>query len=271
MIGIVYKDSFIEAKNVTTTKNFFNVNNFNVKTTNITFSGEVDGKATINSVNFQIKNKENDQDIMCFIGNGLDYTSKEELKFDEGIVIGDINFSKYSSLPIIVNSIKSLLFQLLSMLVFVIVLYLIIKLFNHKFLEKFSNISIKKLLLSLGIGLAILICIPLLFILLFILKITAVLGFILLLIYLLLIILSIPIFIISLSEFFKSKLNNKLFNSLVCLICISIIFSIINLIPYVGSIFTLLILATGMRKYFNYFKEKESIKNKNTINKKTSF
>lgn len=163
-----------------------------------------------------------------------------------GVVIGEVNFKKYSSTSVVFEKIGSLLINILTSITCVIVFYLLFKKFKPACLEKMTKIETRKILLSLGIGFACLIAIPLLCVLMFILKITAILGVILLLLYLLLIIISVPTLLITISEFIKSKLSNNLFNSFVCLICVTIIFSLIKLIPYVGFGIYLLFIATGI-------------------------
>lgn len=163
-----------------------------------------------------------------------------------GVVVGEINFTKYSSTSVVAGKLISLLINTLTSITCVLVFYLLFKFFKPSYLEKLSRVETKRILLSLGIGLACLIAIPLLCVLLFILKVTASLGIILLLIYLLLLLVSVPTLLIAISEFVKSKLSNSLFNSFVCLICVTILYGIVKLIPYVGFVFGLLFVATGV-------------------------
>lgn len=81
--GIVCKNSFIKTNNITTTKDFYNAMDLSVTASNMTFSGEVEGKADINAISFQMRTKENNEDIICYIAGDLNYTSKKEIQIDD--------------------------------------------------------------------------------------------------------------------------------------------------------------------------------------------
>jgi len=242
--GWVYRNSFITAKNITTESNFINEKDFNVEDAdNLVFSGKISGNANINSKNISFKNIDNDKNLTCKISGNLSYSSNVETEIPEGIVTKEISYSNYKSTSSS-NNIWDYLLSLIALLVCVYVIYIIISKFTPKFLDKFSNISGLNLLKYLGIGLGFLILIPIVSILLIITSVGSILGIILLLIYIILLIIAKPIFIISVAKFVKNKLSFK-FNIYLYILAITIILSLIDLIPVVGFIISLLISLTG--------------------------
>lgn len=246
--GWIYRNSFITAKNIITQDKFINQRDFNVKDADsLTFSGEIIGDATINAKNITLKNKDNDKDLTCKISGKLSYSSKQEIEIPEGVISKEVTYSNYTNTLSkgILSSIWNYILDLITVLACVYVIYLLISKFMPKYLDKISNISGSTLLKYLGIGLGFLILIPVISVLLFIIRVGSILGAILLFIYAILIIISKPIFIISIATFAKEKLPNKL-NSYLYILVISAILLLIDLIPYVGFLISLLVKLTGL-------------------------
>ncbi len=244
--GYVYRNSFIDSKNITTEENFVNQNNFTISDSdNVTFSGEVMGNATINAKNLSFKNSDDDTDIICQIDGTLSYSSKEEISIPDGVVVGDVSYSSYTSSTSTLSIIWMYALRLIGLLVLVYLVYILISKFASKYIDKFSNISVVNLLKYLGIGLGFLIAIPIICVLLFIVRIGTIIGVILLLIYTLVFIFAKPIFIVSISTFLKKKLNDKI-SIYLYILAVSIVLFLIGLIPYVGFIISLLIYLIGV-------------------------
>ncbi len=261
--GYVYRNSFITAKNITTTSTFINKKDFNVSNaTNVTFSGEVTENANINSKNISFKQKDNeDKDIICKISGNLNYSCNTELSElpNNNIVLGEINYSKYSNSNNLLSNIGKYLLGLITLLIYVVIIYLIISKFIPKYNDKLSNIKPIDLLKSLGIGFAIFILIPIVAILLFITQVGSLLGLLLIILYILILILAKPIFIISVANSMnkpndsKNNKNKKAISNKtthISILIITIILSLINLIPYVGVIVSLLVLLIGVGYLF---------------------
>lgn len=244
--GYIYRNSFIEAKNITTNDKFINEKDFNVTdANNLTFSGEVKGNAKINAKNITLKNKSNNKDLTCKINGNLSYSSKQEIQISEGIVSKDaVTYSKYVPAESSLSSIWDFILDLITTLVCIFVIYFIISKFAPNYLSTISNISGMSLLKYLGIGFGLLILIPIIAILLFLSNVGSILGIILLFIYILLIIIAKPIFVISIATLAKEKLSIKM-NTYLYILVITILLSLIALIPYVGFIVSLLISFTG--------------------------
>ncbi len=243
--GYIYRSSFIKAKNITTNDKFINQNDFNLTDADtFTFSGEIKGNATVNAKNITLKN--DNQNPICKISGNLSYSSKQEIEIPEGIVSGEVHYSNYTSTSsgTIFSNIWNYLLNLITSLIFVYVLYLLISKFAPKYLDKISNISTSGLLKALGIGLGFIILIPIISILLFISNVGSLLGLILLLIYIALIVASKSILVISLATFAKNKLQSK-FNIYLYILAITIVLSLIALIPYINSIVSFLITLIG--------------------------
>lgn len=244
--GYVYRNSFIDSNNIVTQDKFINQNDFTITDAdNVTFSGEVMGNANINSKNLSFKNTDNGNDLMCQIDGNLSYSTKQEISVPEGVVLGDISYSNYTSSTSTLSIIWMYILNLLELLVFVYIIYLLVSKFATKYIDKLSNISGISLLKYFGIGLGFLVAIPLISALLFVIRIGTILGFILLLIYALVFVIAKPIFIVSISTFLKNKLNNKI-SIYLYILAISIILFLIELIPYVGFIISLLVYLIGI-------------------------
>ena len=247
--GYIYRNSFIDSDTITTNSTFVNECDFNVENaSNLTFSGEVKGNANINSKNIEFKNKDDNSSITCKIAKDLNYSSNTELQIEDGIVYGNINYSKYvNSSKTLLPKLGNYLLELLTTLICIIIIYLIINKFAHNYINKISS---QNILISLAIGLGILIGIPLVSILLFITRIGSLLAFLLLLLYVVAIIIAKPIFIIAVAELIKNKIlkNNKAMPSstLIYILVLTIILSLISLIPCFGFIISLLVMLAGL-------------------------
>lgn len=241
--GYVYRNSFISSDNIVLDDKFINEEDFNVEDgNNLTFCGEVKGNANINCKNITF-NTDKDN---CIIRGNLNYSSKEKLNLEDGVVLKEINYSNYKSIRSnsLLSNIWNYLLKLISLLVLVYVIYLLISKFLPECLNKLSNISGIDLLKCLGIGIALLVLIPIIIILLFLSHVASILGIILLLIYIIVMIIAKPIFIISIATFAKEKLPIKM-NTYLYILIVATILSLISLIPYIGFIVSLLISFTG--------------------------
>lgn len=245
--GYIYRNSFIEAKNITTDDKFVNQKDFNVTDANkLTFSGEVKGNASITSRDISFRNNDGDTDLICKISGNLSYSSKEELEIPEGIISGVVNYSNYNNIPFksILSDIWNYASSLIILIVCVYVIYLLISKFVPKYLDKISNISALELLKYFGIGLAFMILLPIVALLLFVSRIGIILGLLLLLIYIIFAVIAKQIFIISIATFMKNKLQNKI-SIYLYILAVIIILSIIELIPYLGFVISLIVELIG--------------------------
>lgn len=242
--GYVYRNSFISSDNIILDDKFINEENFNVENANkLTFSGEVKGNASINckGITFDT-NKSN-----CIIKGNLNYSSKEQLNLEDGVVLKEINYSEYKSFKTnnILSNIWNYILNLLTSLACSYVIYLLLSKVTPNFADKLADLTWISLLKALGIGLGFLILIPILSILLLISNVGSILGLIVLLIYIILVIIAKPIFIISIATFAKNRISDKL-NIYLYILGITLILSLIYLIPYLGFAISMLATLIGL-------------------------
>lgn len=246
--GYVYRNAFISAEEVTTTPTFSIKGDFNIDSaSNLEFSGEVKGNVKINSKNINFNYVDTIQkNNNCKIYGNLDYSSSKELQLEENkIVSGSINYSEYKKSNNLFSSLCKYIINLITSLVYIIVIYVLIHKFAPNYINKLSNIKVSKFFICMGIGFGILILVPVLVLLLFISNIGALLGILLVILYILMLLIAKPIFIISVANLIRNKKFNDAKN-IVIIICISIIISLIELIPYVGSLISLLVMLSGL-------------------------
>lgn len=242
--GYVYRNSFISSDNIILDDKFINEENFNVENANkLTFSGEVKGNASINckEITFDT-NKSN-----CIIKGNLNYSSKEQLNLEDGVVLKEINYSEYKSFKTnnILSNIWNYILNLLTSLACAYVIYLLLSKVTPNFADKLADLTWISLLKALGIGLGFLILIPILSILLLISNVGSILGLIVLLIYIILVIIAKPIFIISIATFAKNRISDKL-NIYLYILGITLILSLIYLIPYLVFVISMLASLIGL-------------------------
>lgn len=114
-----------------------------------------------------------------------------------------------------------------------------------KYIDKISNFTVLSLLKTLGIGALAFILTPIISLLILITVIGSPIAILLMLIYILLLMLGTPIFIITISTFIKSKIEKPI-NTLIIVLLVTIILFLIELIPYVGFIISILKTLIGL-------------------------
>ena len=179
------------------------------------------------------------------ISGDLNYTAKEELSIPDGAVEGSINFSKqevFSS-----NNIQSYLLSLGSFLVLTIVIWLLILWLTPKFTEKSSNLAIKKILPVIGLGILTPIILLVVSVALLLINITASVAALMFILLLALLMLSKSIFIIVANKLICNKLKiEKTIGIFGILIISSIIIWALGLIPYVGTVISIITVVLGL-------------------------
>ena len=244
--GSIYRSSFISSDKITTTSTFINNKDFNIESSlDTTFSGTIKGNANINSKNITFKSKDDtNKNVTCLISGDLNYSSKNEIKIEDKIVSGNVNYSEYKSYNNLLSNIGDYLLGLLTSLVYIIIIYLGLNKFAPKFIEKVSNLNVAGILKFLGFGILLFVALPVLSILLFVTTVGSLLGLLIAIIYALLLIVAKPIVVISISKLINRKV--KSINIYVAIIITTIALSLINLIPYVGFIVALLVIVLGL-------------------------
>ena len=239
--GSIYRNSFISSDKITTTSTFINNKDFNIENSlNTIFSGTIKGNANINSKNLTFKSKDDtDKNATCLISGDLNYSSKNEIKIEDKIIFGNVNYSEYKSSNNLLSNIGNHLLELIASLIYVAIIYSMLNKFAPKFVEKLSTINTSSILKTLSIGILILILFPILSIILLLTKIGSLLGILIAIIYGLLLIIAKPIVVILISKILKS------INPYISIAIITTVLYLVNLIPYVGFIVATLVLIIG--------------------------
>ncbi len=242
--GYIYRNSYITAKDITLNDNFMNEKDFVVTSANnINLAGKINGNVTVNCKKVNIEES-------CKIYGNLNYSSKQEITLNNGVVSGEVNYSKYNS-----NFGKELLnylLNLIAVLLFFGLIYFVIVKISPEYISRLSYFKAIDILKYFGIGLVILIIVPIVSILLFITNVGSIIGLFLLALYAILLIIAIPIFIITIAEFIKNRFFGSI-NTFVIVLILTVLLSLLNLIPYFGFIVSILVLILGLGMFSKTF------------------
>lgn len=244
--GYIYRNSSISSKKLETTSTFINRGDFNVTSASeVHFSGEVKGNSyiTSKSIIFNTRDDSN-KSITCKITGDLNYSSTSEIEIEDNIVNGNINYTKYKNENNFLSKLGEYVISLLSSLVYVILLYLVINKFSHKFINDLYNIKISNFFSSIGFGFIFIILLFPLSLLLLLTRVGALLSLLIWVLFILMLLIAKPIFIISLSGYLSNK--NKNIKNIFIVAFITIILSLLSLIPVLGFIISLLVTLCGL-------------------------
>lgn len=240
--GVIY-DLYTSSENITIKGYIYR--DIHTISKNINIFGVVGRNAFVNSnaINFPQKNDQETEEAYNqsgILGN-LTYESSNQINIPDGFVEGETIAQSGN------NSIVNYIVSLISFLILIVIIWLILKWTLPKFIEKTDIISKKKLLPILGFGLLGFICVPIISALLLLTKFTVSVGLLVLATYFILICISSAIFIISLNNLICKKLKfNKSISIFGMLIATTVVAYLLNIIPYVGFIFTLIYIVLGL-------------------------
>lgn len=226
--------------------NSFVIRDLRVTASTFNYSGGVGRNAYVYANNFDfISNAENP----AIIYGNLEYTSSKELTLSNDLVNGDITYKKFEEQNTEKNVGQIITDKLLSLcktLIYTAVVFALILWLAPNFTKKASSyIEIKKSAISFGIGFAGFIIAVLGSILLLIAKVFTPVAVSLLGISLLMVPLSFAITAICISYKIKEKfsLENKIYA--LVLLATTIVLWLLKLIPYVGSVISIIIALFG--------------------------
>lgn len=196
------------------------------------------------------------------INGNLYYSSPKEITIPEGVVIGEKNYTKMSTINNKLFSISSFIMTIVTAVVTTIIIWLLCILLAPKFINKSQELVTKKVLPILGFGILTPIALIIASIILIMLNITSYIGLIALLLLLILLAISTSISVIVISYIVcdKLKFETKL-KQLGVIAIISIVLSIVKLIPFIGSLigFVASILGLGLIAYNIIFRESNKL------------
>lgn len=281
--GYIYSNLYALANEITINGGIYDIyaicNNFNLGSNGFVYR---DMRITAGNISLNGKIKRNvfascnnlnlSQDAGTVIYGNLNYSSSSEISIAEGLVSGEVNFSKADSLNEKAKSsigiiIKDHILDLLKTLLFTFVVVLILIWLTPKFISRISNMDTKKSFIALGIGVASLLAVVIL----------AIVG-----IFLIISVIGIPLVIASIfaiiavyslgntiASIFFGKLFAKLLKAegnvkfVLLTLASSLVIWLINLIPFIGALLGFLIWAFGVGTLLiNLFCRKEKVENK---------
>lgn len=174
------------------------------------------------------------------VSGNFEYSSDKELELTEGIVNGEIKYSKYSN-GNFGNTLLSIVWGLISSVFYILVMALIFKFIcNKKSIELKNDITIKNMLTALGIGLASIFSVTMASIILLISSFTATLSIILALVYILILLVSTPILVYYIAQ--KANIKSNIYLSISA---VATALYILTLIPFIGPIIEFIFTTTG--------------------------
>lgn len=184
-------------------------------------------------------------DNAAFYGD-LNYTSSNVLKFDDGVVTGNINHTEKSEeSKTALTVIGSLAYNILQYLILVIVMFFIIKLFIKSPVSKDSS-ALSHPFISLGIGILATILIPVISIGLMLTGVGATAGLITLAIYLVLFSISAIILPIVIARYICINKKARGIKEFFFALLIALVMKLLITIPYVGLLIYLLYMIYGI-------------------------
>ena len=215
------------------------------------------------SINFKEKpNSEETPSVASYgsIQGNLNYSSDTEISIPDGYVSGEINFSQLQNNTF---DISNYIYSLGAILVSAIIIWLIGLWISPKLLHNTSHsITLRKALQIIGLGIIVPIVIALLSVIILLIPITSQLTILLLCILAILFFISTSVAMININTMIcnKLKITQNLYK-LGFLIIITIIYWLFTLIPYVGTIISLIasIWGIGNISYSVLIKEKSDV------------
>lgn len=215
------------------------------------------------SINFKEKpNSEETPSVASYgsIQGNLNYSSDTEISIPDGYVSGEINFSQLQNNTF---DISNYIYSLGAILVSAIIIWLIGLWISPKLLHNTSHsITLRKALQIIGLGIIVPIVIALLSVIILLIPITSQLTILLLCILAILFFISTSVAMININTMIcnKLKITQNLYK-LGFLIIITIIYWLFTLIPYVGTIISLIAIIWGIGNisYSVLIKEKSDV------------
>lgn len=184
------------------------------------------------------------------INGNLNYSSNNEINIPEKVVKGKVNYTKYEDEEN-TTSISQYIYSFISFIVVAIILYVIFRLLKARFISESKENFVNNLPKYILFGILGLIIPPIAFVILLMLNVTISLAFILLALYIIFMMISSSVAIIAFSQLIVEKLKNKIklndtAKLIITIIILSIIYKLLQLIPTLGFIITLIIVVIGL-------------------------
>lgn len=270
--GVVYD---LYSASETTTINGYVYRDIRVGSNTVNVFGTIGRNAYIDcvSLNFASDTNVDNEEETAFTSQGmingnLEYSAKEEASIPEGSVTGETTFEQEKTFNN-GNTIQQQILSLGAFVVTVIVIWLLCLWLAPKFLKNNASLlTTKKILPVIGFGILTPIVSILLAILLFVIGITANIGLLLLVALFVLIAISTSIFVITINHIICDKLKiEKTIGIFGMLVASSIVLWLICLIPFVGSLVSMVTAILGLGIIISSLVLKEKVEDTKNENK----
>ena len=245
--GVVY-DLYTAAEEVTI--NGYIYRDIRVGSNTLNINGTIGRNAFVSAenINFaQSSDPEASLTSKAIINGDFNYTSSKEISIPEGSVSGTSNFTAAKEVESNSKSIQDYIMLLGKFIATVVIIWLICLWIAPKFLDMTYKLVSKKLLPVLGFGILTPIVITVAFIILLIIGITSKIALLSLGVLFLLLAISSSIFVIAMNKLICNKLKiEKTIGFFGMLIVSSVVFWLLTLIPYLGTMISLIASIIGL-------------------------
>ncbi|MCL2383265.1 MAG: hypothetical protein FWC79_03785 [Oscillospiraceae bacterium] len=201
----------------------------------------------VNNGRLPLEDLEERVDIFTFVRGDLRYTSRQEIAFQDYVVLGNIYFTQYTFMDVLRADVFPHIIKSLALIAYVFLIYLIAKKLSSNNLNGITAAfcKIKNSLIALAIGLGLVILVPVTVVLLSLSQVGMFIGLLIALLYALLLVLAIPAVLIVDSKIVNDKLFKNKVKPWAVLLLLTILFYLIALIPFVGPTIVGLVALVG--------------------------
>lgn len=249
-------DLYAVANKIDMSYNSFIIRDLRVAASEFDFKGGVGRDAFVTSGNFTFGTEDGNSAIVY--GN-LEYSSPNELELSKELVQGEIKYSKTTETDNSVSVAEIILekvMNLIDMLVLNFVVFLLAIWLAPKFVEQSASFIGKKSLISFGIGLAVFFATIIASIILLFSYIAVPLAFILLGILAIMMFIASAVTSICITYKIKEQIKlDKKYMKYVILAAVTLAIWILQLIPYVGGLVSIVVTLVGFGVMITYIYE----------------
>lgn len=192
------------------------------------------------------------QSAQGVISGNLNYSASSEAQIPEGAVIGNVNYTPEEKVST-GSAIQSYIMNLGTFLATVIIIWLLCLWLAPKFLQNMNILASKKILPIIGFGILTPLAVIILATVFIILGITSKIALLAIAMLIILLLISSSIFVIAINDLICSKLKiEKKLATFGMLIVSSIVFWLVCLIPYLGTLVGFIAWVLGLGLIMNH-------------------
>ena len=249
-------DVYVLSREFTLSKNAFIARDLKLYSSNSSFEGKV-GRDLYIAGSFSFADKSQN-----LVGRDFYYSAQEELEIPDGIIVGNINFSKIThEEPTTAELVQKYITSFIALLLYAVVVIALATFITPGFAKKATYSMSKKSFITATIGIISFLIIPFLSIFLLITGFLTYVGLALLIVYLLIISITISILGMAIGNYFANKLKNKTKGKFILLSIASVaVLWLLQQIPYIGGYVSIFTVVFGLGIFvFSLFVKKETL------------